>query len=230
MEHRHDQHVSEDRMAPSYLEGEKAFREAAGKLWAEEEALRGHLRSDANLSSEERQDIYRARYGELERRFEGLAEKFSGDVSRGVVEAQQTLNAGVGAKFAEHLTAVSGIRDEMLGEIMATARRSGQADLERAVALTAYERGVRGVWRSRAESNPERAEAVKLIREVPGAVQFSNRVRTMRPPRADVRDIEPTAADVQEARKASDAAAAARQAFFRAKASSPRRQVGGRIS
>jgi len=228
MEHRHDQHVAEERMHPSYREKEGTFRDEAAKLWTEEATVRERIRGAAELSAEERQDAYRARYGELERRFEGLREKFSKDVSSEVLEAQETLNRGTGSRFSEHLTAVSSIRDEKLGEIM--ARRSGQEDLERAVAITAYERGVRPVWQSWAESDPERAEAVKLLRGVPGAEQFSTRTRTMRPPRAEEVDLEPTADDVEAQQRTAEEASAARKAFFSGRPFIPRRQVGRKVS
>jgi len=230
MEHLFNQHVDEGRMHEGYRQRETTFREEAAKLWTEEAKVRESLRGAPDLSAEERQDAYRVRYGEIETRFESLAEKFSADVSREISEAQELLSQGTGSKFSEYLTSVSQIRDEKLPEIMATARRSGQSDLERAIAIIAYERGVRPVWSSWAEANPERAEAVKLLRSTPGAEQFGVRTGTMRPPRAEEVDLEPTAADLEAQAETSEKAAAARKSFFAARSSMPRRQVGGRIA
>jgi hypothetical protein len=231
MEYAQNQHVSEDRMDRGYLQKESGFREQAAKFWTEESAIRERIRSNVDLTAEERQDAYRESYEGLERRFDELVGEFGSDISHDVFEATQVLNRGTGSSFAEHLTRVSGMPDEKLAEIMSTARRSSQPDLERAVAQVAFERGVRPVWQSWAEANPERAKAVKLLRGVPGIEQLHTRTaRAMRPPRAGEADLEATAADLREAQKAAEAAEAARQAFFRARASLPRRQVGSRIS
>lgn len=228
MEHPVDQRVPEERMHPAYREQERILRTEAAKLWQAEEALRASLRSTTDLSSAERADIYRSRHGELQRRYEALTEKFSADVSKGMSEARKTLTAGSGPRFSEHLTAVAGIRDEKLPEVMATARRSGQEDLQHVIALTAYERGQRGVWESWASAQPQRAEAIRVLRTTPGGAQHNDRTRTLRPPRADEVDLEPTKMDVQAAREKAAAADAGRRAFFQANAARPRRQVGSR--
>jgi hypothetical protein len=228
MEYRHDQRVDEGRMHPDSRKKETAFREQAAKLWADEASARKRVRSNVALSAEERQDAYREVYEGLERRLEQLSDEFGRDVGKDVYEAERTLNQGTGAKFAEHLTAVTSIRDEKLGEIMATARRSRETDLERAIAVTAYERGVRPVWQSWAEANPQRAEAVKRLRSTPGPEQLYTRTAlAMRPPKASPADLEPTAVDRQRAADAEARRNAPRVEFYGPP--QPRRQVGSRI-
>jgi hypothetical protein len=155
MEYRHDQHVAEARMHPGYLEKEGAFREQAAKLWADESSVGERIRSNVALTAEEREAAYREAYQGPERRLEELVGEFGRDIGHDVFEAERTLHQGTGAKFAEHLTALASVPDEKLSEIMTTARRSSQPYLERAIALTAYERGVRPVWSSWAEANPQ---------------------------------------------------------------------------
>jgi hypothetical protein len=228
MEHRHDQRVSEYRMDQRYLQKEGAFREEAAKLWTDEASARERIRSNVTLAPEERQDLYKESNEGLERWLDRLVDEFSRDVSKDVSEAEQTLNRGTGPRFSDHLTAVTGVRDEKLAEIMGVARRSGQADLERAIAVTAYERGVRPVWSSWAEANPERAEAVKLLRGVPGPEQLHTRTaRAMRPRKARPEDLLPTAADEQRAAAEEAARQRPRQEIFGKPQS--RRQVGSRI-
>jgi hypothetical protein len=230
MEYRHDQRIDEGRMDKTYLEKESAFREQAAKLWTDEASARERIRSNVALSAEERMDAYQESYEGLERRLEQLSDEFGRDVGKDVYEAERTLNGGAAPRFAEHLTAVAGVRDEKLSEIMAVARRSGQADLERAIAVTAYERGVPPVWSAWAEANPERAEAVKLLRGTPGADQlWTRRGRTMRPRKARPEDLEPTAEDLKRAGEAEAKRNAPRVQFFGSGAAQPRRQVGSRI-
>jgi hypothetical protein len=112
---------------------------------------------------------------------------------------------------------------------MITARRSSQTDLERATAQVAYQRGLRPVWQSWAEADPQRAAAVTLLRGVPGIEQLHTRTaRAMRPPKATADDLEPTAADHQRAAEAAAEKARPRARFFGV--SRQRRQVSGRIS
>jgi hypothetical protein len=178
-----------------------------------------------------REAAYMVAYQGLERRLEQLSGEFGRDIGHDVHEAERVLNPGTGPRFAEHLTAVTGIRDEKLAEIMATARRSGQADLERAIAVSAYERGVRPVWQSWAEANPERAQAVKRLRSTPGPEELYTRTAlAMRPPKAGIGDLEPTAEDRKRAAEAEARKNAPRVEFFGSSATSqPRRQIGSRI-
>jgi hypothetical protein len=229
MEYAHNQHVTEDHMDEGYLKKETAFREQAAKFWGEEASIRERIRSNVDLTDEERQDAYRESYEGLERRFEELTREFGKDVSKDVFEAEETLRRGTGASFAEHLTQVSGMPDEKLGELMIMARRSSQTDLERATAQVAYQRGLRPVWQSWAEADPQRAAAVTLLRGVPGIEQLHTRTaRAMRPPKATADDLEPTAADHQRAAEAAAEKARPRARFFGVSRNG-RRQVGGRI-
>jgi hypothetical protein len=229
MEYTPEHRVNEEQMHPDYREKESSFREEAGKLWTEEQAARERIRSDVNLSEEERADAYMAAYQGLETKLETLSGQFGRDVGKDVQEATQTLYAGSGEKFSEHLASVANVPDERLEQLMNTAVRSGQEELARAIAVTAYERGERAVFNRWAEANPERAAAIERLKGTPGSEQLYTRTaRTMRPPKANIEDLLPTLEDERKAREAEAAKNQPREEFFGP--SGARRQVGSRVS
>jgi hypothetical protein len=228
MEYTPDHRVNEEQMHEDYRSKESAFREEAGKLWTEEQAARERIRSNVNLSEEERADAYMEAYSGLEKRLGTLSEEFGRGVGKDVQEATQTLYAGAGEKFSEHLTSVANVPDERLGQLMSTAIRSGQEELARAIAVTAYERGERSLFNRWAEANPERAAAIERLKGTPGSEQlFTRTARTMRPPKANIEDLMPTHEDERKAREAEAAKNLPREEFFGPQV---RRQVGSRVS
>jgi len=167
-------------------------------------------------------------YKGLQQRLDSLSDEFGWDVGKTIQEAEATLYAGSGKDFSRHLTSVANVPDERLSELMNTAVRSGQEELARAVAVTAYERGERGLFSRWAEANPERAAAVERIKGTPGAEQLYTRTaHAMRPPKANLQDLVPTAEDKRKAAEAEAAKNAPRQAFFGPQV---RRQVGRKVS
>jgi hypothetical protein len=230
MEHTPDHRVDEAHMHEDYRQKESAFREEAAKLWTEEANARDRIRSNVGLTEEERQDLYMESYQGLQKRLDSLSDEFGREVGKTIQEATQTLYAGEGKKFSEHLSAVATVSDEQLATLMRVARRSGQEDLERAVAVTAYERGERGLWGRWAEKDPERAAAVERIKGTPGAEQLYTRTAgAMRPPKANLEDLMPTDVDVRKAAEAEAAKNQPRVEFFGA-SDLPRRQVGRKVS
>jgi hypothetical protein len=228
MEYTPDHRVDEEQMHPDYREKEEAFREKAGKLWTEEQATRERIRSNVNLSEEERADTYMAAYASLEKRLGTLAGEFGRTVGKDVQEATEELYAGAGEKFSEHLTSVANVPDERLEQLMNTATRSGQEELARAVAAVAYERGQRGLFNRWADANPERAAAIERLKGTPGSEQLYTRTaRTMRPPKANIEDLLPTHEDARKAREAEAAKNMPREAFFGPQV---RRQVGRKVT
>lgn len=229
MQHTTDHRVDDpEQMHEDYAAREAAFRDEAGKLWTEEQNARERIRSNVGLSEEERMDAYMESYQGLERRLDALSGDFGRDVGKTIQEATRTLYAGAGEKFSEHLTSVANVPDERLSELMATARRSGQEDLERAIAVTAFERGERGLFDRWAEANPERAAAVERIKGTPGSEQLYTRTaRTMRPPKANLEDLQPTDVDRQRAAEAEAERNLPRVEFFGPRV---RQQVGRKVS
>jgi hypothetical protein len=229
MEHTFDHRVDEEQMHPDYLERETRFRDQAASLWDKESNARAQIRTDVSLSEEERMDQYIAVYGGLEKTLDELSGELGREEGKAILAATETLHGGAGKKFSEHLASVANVPDERLESLMATATRSGQGELARAVALTAYERGERGLFNSWAEANPERAAALARIKGTPGSAQFYTRTKlAMRPPKAALADLIPTPEDERRAAEAEAASKVTKYAAFFGP--TVPRQVGSRRS
>lgn len=227
LEHNAEHYVDEERMDPDYRQIEDAFRAKAARLHEKERTLREMIRSDVDLSPEQRQQQYISGYRAIEEDFERLVEGFGRETGQRVLAAQKKLASGKGERFAAHLAGLANVPDGRLGELMRSAERSGQKDLAQAVAVTAYERGIRPVFERWVESDPERAEALRTLRGTPGAAQLYDRTaKAMRPPKADLRALEPTREDVRRAQEKRERASRERRAFF---FDGVRRQVGSRV-
>jgi hypothetical protein len=228
MEHTSDHRVDEENMHPAYAERETRFRDQAASLWDKESNARAAIRTDVSLSEEERMDRYIAVYGGLEKTLDELSGELGREEGKAIQEATETLYGGSGKQFSEHLASVANVPDERLESLMNTAVRSGQGELARAVAVSAYERGERGLFNSWAESNPERAAALQRIKGTPGAEQMATRTRlAMTPPKAALQDLVPTPEDERRAAEAASAASVAKYAAFFGPTAAPR-QVGRR--
>ncbi len=126
---------------------------------------------------------------------------------------------------------MANVPDERLESLMNTATRSGQEELARAIAASAYERGgsASTIFNSWAEAKPERAAALERIKGTPGASQFYTRTKlAMTPPKAALGDLMPTAEDERKAAEAEAASNVTKYAEFFGP--TVPRQVGGRFS
>ncbi len=230
MLHTSDHRVDEEQMHPDYRERETRFRDQAAKLWDQESNARAQIRTEIGLTDEERMDRYIKAYSGLEETLDELSGELGREEGQAIVEATETLYGGSGSRFSEHLASAANVPDERLQALMNTATRSGQGDLARAVAVSAYERGERTIFNSWASSNPERAAALARIKGTPGSEQFYTRTKlAMTPPRAELSDLIPTPADERRAAEEREAANVAKYAAFFGPAH-VRRQVGGRVS
>jgi hypothetical protein len=229
MEHTPDHRVDEESFHPDYAERETRFRDQAATLWDKESNARAAIRTDVSLSEEERMDRYISAYSELEKTLDELSGEIGREEGKAILAATETLYGGSGKKFSEHLASVANVPDERLQALMATATRSGQGELARAIALTAYERGERTIFTSWAEGNPERAAALERIKGTPGAEQFYTRTKlAMRPPKAALADLMPTPEDERRAAEAEAASNVTKYAEFFGP--TVPRQVGSRRS
>jgi len=200
MEHTPDHRVDEEHMHPDYAERETRFRDQAAKLWDKESNARAQIRTDVSLSEEARMDAYISAFRELEKTLDELSGELGREEGKAIQEATETLYGAAGKQFSEHLTSVANVPDDGLQALMNTATRSGQGELARAVAVSAYERGERTIFNSWAEANPERAAALERIKGTPGAEQFYTRTKlAMRPPKAALQDLIPTHEDERKA-------------------------------
>jgi hypothetical protein len=229
MEHTSDHRVDEENMHPDYHERETRFRDQAAKLWDKESNARAAIRTDVSLSEEARMDAYIPAYRELEKTLDELSGELGREEGQAILEATETLYGGSGKKFSEHLASVANVADERLQPLMNTAVRSGQEELARAIAVSAYERGERTIFNSWAEANPERAAALERIKGTPGASQMFTRTKlAMRPPKAALQDLIPTPEDERRAAEAAAASNVAKYAEFFGP--TVPRQVGSRRS
>ena len=232
MEHTSDHRVDEEHMHPDYRERETRFRDQAAKLWDKESNARAAIRTDVSLSEEERMDQYIAVYGGLEKTLDALSGELGREEGLAIQEATETLYGGSGKTFSEHLTSVANVPDERLESLMNTATRSGQGELARAIAVSAYERGgsASTIFNSWAEAHPERAAALERIKGTPGASQMFTRTKlAMRPPKAALADLVPTHEDERRAAEAEAASNMTKYAAFFGP-THVRRQVGSRRS
>jgi len=230
MEHTSDHRVDEEHMHPDYHERETRFRDQAAKLWDKESNARAAIRTDVSLSEEARMDAYIPAYRELEKTLDELSGELGREEGKAIQEATETLyGGGSGKKFSEHLASVANVPDERLESLMNTAVRSGQGELARAIAVSAYERGERGLFNSWASSHPERAAALARISGTPGAEQMATRTRlAMTPPKAALQDLIPTPEDERRAAEAEAASNVTKYAEFFGP--TVPRQVGSRRS
>ena len=230
MEHTPDHHVTEENFHPDYAARETLFRDQAASLWDKESNARAAIRTDVGLSEAERMDRYIKAYSGLEERLDELSGELGREEGKAILEATETLYGGAGKTFSEHLTSVANVPDERLAALMNTAVRSGQGDLARAIAVSAYERGDHTIFNSWAEANPGRAGALARIKGTPGAEQMATRTKlAMTPPKAELSDLIPTPADERRAAEEREAANVTKYAAFFGP-THVRRQVGGRIS
>jgi hypothetical protein len=231
MEHTTDHRVEEEHMHPDYHERETRFRDQAAQLWDKESNARAAIRTDVGLSEEERMDRYIAVYGGLEKTLDELSGELGREEGKAILAATETLyGGGSGKKFSEHLASVANVADERLQPLMNTAVRSGQGELARAIAVSAYERGERTIFNSWASAHPERAAALERLTKTPGAEQMATRTKlAMRPPKAALADLIPTDEDERKAAEKKAASDMTKYAQFFGPARTPR-QVGSRRS
>jgi len=232
MEHTSDHRVDEERFHPDYAERETRFRDQAASLWDQESNVRAQIRTDVGLSEEERMDRYIPAYRELEKTLDELSGELGREEGEAILAATETLYGGSGKTFSAHLASAANVPDERLESLMNTAVRSGQEDLARAVALTAYERGgsASTIFTSWAEAHPERAAALERIKGTPGAEQMATRTRlAMTPPKAALQDLIPTHEDERKAAEKKAASDMTKYAQFFGPARMAR-QVGSRRS
>jgi hypothetical protein len=227
-----ESHLQERDMHRDYRAAEESYRSAAARLIERELALRDRIRSRVDASEVERQEDYREGHGLIMSEYERLADAFSRQQSQAFVEAERTLYGGPKtSSYQQALTEAAAASDEKLPELMKLAASSGLGELERAVAVVANQRkpGRSELFDQWVSADPARVAARERLLGTPKPGQFYDRVRALKPPRAEVRDLEPTAADYQAAREAKAQQDAPRQRFFGG-TPAPVRQVGSRIS
>ncbi len=212
---------------PSYHEAEEKFRAEASRLHSRNKDLQASIRKNVDTPLEAREEAYIEGYRGLSESFDQLANKFALSVEEDRRALEQTVYAGTGDKFSEHLTALANVPDQQLATLMATARRTGQRDLERAVAITSLERHIHSpLFEEWARGNPETADALTRLRGLPDSDRLRTRTLAMRPFKAAPEALTPKQEDHERAAGMNAAKEASKAAFF----NRPRRQAGRRIT
>lgn len=211
----------------SYHEAEEKFRTEASRLHSRNEDLQASIRRNVDAPDEAREAVYIEGYQGISEDFDKLANDFARSVERDRSALERTVYEGTGEKFSDHLTRLAGVPDGQLETLMRTARRSGQKDMERAVAITSLERqGHSPLFEDWAQTDPQTAEALQKLRGLPDLDRLRTRTLAMRPFKAHPEALTPRQEDRE--REAAKAAAdeASKAAFF----NRPRRQAGRRVS
>jgi hypothetical protein len=223
--------IEERDLHADYARDEQSYRSAAARLVQRELELRSRIRSCVEADPAERQSAYMEGHQAIQAEYDRLTEDFSRRQSQALVEAQRKLYKGSGTEaYHRALAEASAAPDERLPELAKLAAQSGLRDLEQAVAVVADQHSPGGrspLFRDWVAKDPDRVAAHDRLRRTPGPAQFHARTLGVKPPKADARDLQPTAADEQRAAAEEAARQRPRQEFFGKP--QPRRQVGSRI-
>jgi hypothetical protein len=210
-----------------YLEAEAQLEKRMAQLYQQVNEKKAQLRRQVDLTDEERQEKFAAWYQDLGKGLNDAASHFVGRWESLRDDLTRQVHQGTGERFADHLTRVSELDDSKLDEVMDVAQRTGQAELEQAVAEVALTRMRHGVFNRWAERNPDRAAALQRLHNLPPTERVVNRATARSSvPNATFDGLTPTEEDRQRA--ASDKAIAESQR--KQKLGLPKRQVGRRIS
>lgn len=202
-----------------YRETYEEFKEQAKPLFHRGQELKQQARADVDSPAEERESRYMQRYRDLEESFHSLAQSYADKVIARKGELESKLYDSEGSGFASRLSELASVPDERLEDLRAAAHRSGEKSLEKAAALTGYQRGGpegRKTFNRWAQANPEVGEAAAELNSLPDldTVQL-HLFRSLKPPKADgPGDLEPTAADRQEAERKVSIGRAQKAAFY----------------
>ena len=223
---------------PKYHEQEQALEQKQAEVLERNEALKASIKDRADLSDEERADAYMEGHAELTQELQDAADALISQVESERSELRRKVHAGTGERFGEYLIDLAGKSEEELRPLMQTALRTGQEDLARAIAQTAYEKNLSGLglFAEWAEANPETSEALERLNSLPSHDRLEARAKARTfVPKAGLQSLMPSPAALERARRAAAeeqeraereriAKAMQREQFFR----QPLRRVGRR--
>ena len=190
-------------MDPAYRQAEESFRSGADFLWERNDKIIAEIRSNVHLSQEEREAEYVRRYqGEILQEFDWRAGAFTGQIVGQRAADERLLVGGAGPQFGQYVVSLAGKGKGELEQIMATARRTGQLDLERAAAQVALDQNLFGLFDGWVKADPQREAALRRIRTTPGDEQLAVRTNAFKPIKAMPEELVPKREDHElEARR-----------------------------
>jgi hypothetical protein len=212
-----------------YLKAEAQLEKRMAQLYQQVNEKKAEIRRNVDLTDEERQERFANWYRDLGKGLEDEASRFVATWDNLRYDLERQIHEGTGERFADHLTRVSEMPTEKLDELMATAQRTGQTELEQAVAEVALTRMRHGVFNKWAERNPNRAAAIARLHNLPETDRVISRANARSSvPNASFEALTPTEEDIERAASDKRRHEAERQRYLR----SPKikRQVGSRIT
>lgn len=216
-----------DTFDKEYMESEAKLEQQMSRTYQQVAEKKAQLRRNVELTEEEREERFATWYEPIGKNLYDASCEHIGRWDSLRTDLERQIHEGTGERFADHLTRVSEMPTEKLDELMATAQRTGQPELEQAIAEVALTRMRTGVFDRWAERNPERAAAIRRLHTLPDTDRLVTRAQARSSvPNANFSGLEPTAEDHERA--AADKAIAESQR--NQKLGIPRRQVGRRIS
>lgn len=189
-----------------YHEQERELEDKQREILERGEALRAEISNQVDLTNEERADTYMAGHAELTRELQDAADALIGNVESEREELERKVHEGAGERFAQYLIELADKSEEELRPLMQTALRTGQGDLARAIAQTAYEKNLSsitgGMFAQWAQSNPEAAQALERLHSLPPSDRLEDRAKGRAwVPKADLRSLMPTPEALERARR-----------------------------
>jgi hypothetical protein len=194
--------LAESDMSEDYVRAEDRWRGEARRFYEAEKALRAKVRRSLDLDDEDRALVYQVEYERIESAFRASADGFCNHWLQERRLAHERVYRNLSDGFRESLLSAMSLPDDALEGAYNVAQRSGQSDLAQAVAMVALERKNLALFEKWGRENQDKADALRLLRRVPGFSQLETRVhKAMRPPRAELAGLRPGAAEVEEARQ-----------------------------
>jgi hypothetical protein len=151
----------------AYLAQEKQLEERMAQVYRDVNEKKKQLRANVDLTDEERQEAFAQWYQPIGQNLQDAASTFVGQWESLRDDLNRQVHQGTGERFADHLTRVSELPNDKLDEVMDVAIRTGQPELEQAVAEVALTRRRTGIFQKFTERHPERGAALKRLHNLP---------------------------------------------------------------
>jgi hypothetical protein len=199
-----------DNFDRQYVEADAELERQLTLAYQSSQNIQRQIRRQENLTDEEREQRYVERFAPIAQNLDNAASTFVGFWENQRSELTKKVHEAVGDRFADHVARVSEMPDEKLDEVMATAIRTGQADLAQAVAEVSLTRqGYSQLFNEWAERNPERAQALQRLHSLPDPERLVTRASARaQVPAASPESLKPRQEDIEFVQRGKTQAAA----------------------
>jgi hypothetical protein len=181
----------------AYVEAERELEKQLNLAYQNSRNIQQQIRRQLDLTDEQREERYIERFGPIAENLDNAANHFIGHWENQRSELTQKVHEAVGEKFGEHLANVSELEDDRLDELMQSAIRTNQKDLQAVIAQTALTReGYSRIFNEWAQRNPQRGEALKRLHSLPSSERLISRASARaQVPAASPESLKPTDED-----------------------------------